>query len=681
VNPRSDVVVIGAGASAAVAATTLRDAGLTVTCFEQGDWPDRASFRGASAASELVGMKRWSGLPAVRGGPADYPIDASASDMVPLNFNGVGGGTVLYNAQWPRLLPSDFRVRSEDGVAVDWPLTYAELQPFYEAVDLQFGVSGLGGNPAYPAGEEPPLPPLPIGPAGMAVARAHAKRGWHWWPDTNAILSVAHDGRRPCVQRGTCGHGCDEGAKASTDLTHWPRFLAAGGTLITRAEVRRILVDHTDRATGVEWVDEHGLEHVHEADVVLVAANGIGTARLLLASADARHPDGLANESGLVGRNLMLHPMTLVEGVNPNGVPWHGHNGGLINSLQFYRSDASRGFVRGARWALTAGGLPLATALGPRAGWGEQHHRQMREHVGRRVMWVLLAEDLPDESNRVTLSGAGDGRGIAGAEITYRIGDNAKRLLAWHAAKAAESLEAAGMRDLHVTQAAANGHFMGTARMGDDPADSVCNRWGFTHQIPNLGIIDGSVFPTAGGMNPTSTICALALRTARRVLKQGPVRAPAGVSSRPAPIHSAISVEVSVVSRSLLHQAQRDELARVADALIPAADGMPAASEAGIGAGLLDAVHEVRPDLAAGLERALALTMTDEDVMQALARLKDEDPEAYRVLVTTVAGGYYLSADVRSRLDWHSEQGTELALPGYPKYVEEGLLDHLVDAK
>ncbi|MCW2548093.1 MAG: glucose dehydrogenase, partial [Mycobacterium sp.] len=100
-------------------------------------------------------MKLWSGSPNVRAGRADYPIDAAGSDMAPLNFNGVGGGTVLYNAQWPRLLPSDFRVRSDDGVAVDWPLSYEELQPFYEEVDRQFGVSGLGGNPAYPEGEDP----------------------------------------------------------------------------------------------------------------------------------------------------------------------------------------------------------------------------------------------------------------------------------------------------------------------------------------------------------------------------------------------------------------------------------------------------------------------------------------------------------------------------------------------
>jgi hypothetical protein len=372
----------------------------------------------------------------------------------------------------------------------------------------------------------------------------------------------------------------------------------------------------------------------------------------------------------------MLHPMTLVEGVNADGAPWHGHNGGLINSLEFYRSDPSRGFLRGARWALTAGGLPLATALGPRVGWGENHHQQMREHVGRRVMWVLLAEDLPEESNRVTLKGGNGLSGMPGAAISYRIGDNATKLLAWHAQQATESLAEAGIRDIRVSQAAANGHFMGTARMGDDPATSVCDRWGFSHQIRNLGIIDGSVFPTAGGMNPTSTICALALRTARHLAAQGPADRP---SRAPVARAAAIpAIQLAVVTPSPLDHPQRSELTRVADALIPAGHGMPAASDVGIGAGLLDAVHDVRPDLAAGLERALAFTASKREIAATLELLRAQDPEAYRCLVTTVAGGYYLSSEVRDRLDWHSEQGREIAAPAYPKYVDEGLLDHLL---
>jgi choline dehydrogenase-like flavoprotein len=160
-----------------VAGLRLVQAGLDVTCFEQGDWPDRSTFGGDTPAGELIGLKQWSSRPAIRRGPYDYPIDDAASDLKALNYNGVGGGTVLYNAQWPRLLPGDFRVRSSDGVAADWPLTYAELQPFYDATDRQCGVSGMGGNPAYPDGPEPPLPALPIGPLGLAVARAHARLG------------------------------------------------------------------------------------------------------------------------------------------------------------------------------------------------------------------------------------------------------------------------------------------------------------------------------------------------------------------------------------------------------------------------------------------------------------------------------------------------------------------------
>ena len=170
--------------------------------------------------------------------------------MVLGNFNGVGGGTVLYSAVWPRLLPSDFRTRTEHGIADDWPLSYAELAPHYEETDRQFGVSGLGGNPVYPAGIDPPLPPLPIGRTGLALARAHARLGWHWWPEYNAILSAEHDGRHACVQRGSCGSGCNEGAKGSTDVTHWPRAIRAGAHLVTGARVRRIEVDGRGRAAA-----------------------------------------------------------------------------------------------------------------------------------------------------------------------------------------------------------------------------------------------------------------------------------------------------------------------------------------------------------------------------------------------------------------------------------------------
>jgi choline dehydrogenase-like flavoprotein len=676
---RSHVVIVGAGPSAAVAALRLLRAGLDVTCFEQGDWPDRSTFGGDTPAGELIGLKQWSSRPAIRSGPADYPIDDATSDMKALNYNGVGGGSVLYNAQWPRMVPGDFRVHSSDGVGADWPLTYAELQPFYDATDRQFGVSGLGGNPAYPDGDEPPLPALPIGPLGLAVARAHSRLGWHWWPETNAILSAPWEGRRACVQRGTCGRGCDEGAKASADVTHWPLVAQLGGSLVTRAVVRRIVVDSADRATGVEWVDAEGRVHVHEADVVLCAANGIGTPRLLLASATAGHPDGLANDSGLVGCGLMLHPMNLVQGTLPDAVPSQGHNGGLINSLQFYETDLSRGFVRGARWALTGGGQPLALALGHTGEWGPGHHARLREQVGRRLQWVLLAEDLPEDHNRVTLGPDLDRAGLPGIRISYRTSDNTERMLAWHAERARESLEAAGAIDIGVVRARANGHFMGTVRMGDDAGTSVCDRWGFTHRVRNLGVIDGSVFPTASGMNPTTTICALALRTAEHLIDEHGFSPPSArrSSSTPAPSLPTVRLPVPAPKANAFTADERRVLERVGDVLIPEADAMPSASAAGLGHALLDELLRARPDLSAPLHAALADVPEGE---LSLAALKATGRSTFATLSLVVAGAYYLSPRVRDLLDWHSERGRPIEMGAFPEYISEGLLDHLVEA-
>ena len=148
----ADVLAIGAGAAGGVAARYLGARGLPVLCLEQGEWPDSAGYPGAKPAWELLAAKAWSGVPSIRDAPVDYPIDRRDSDLGVLNFNGVGGGTVLYSAQWPRMRPHDFRVRSLDGVADDWPLSYEELEPFYARTEAEFGVSGLAGNPAYAVG-------------------------------------------------------------------------------------------------------------------------------------------------------------------------------------------------------------------------------------------------------------------------------------------------------------------------------------------------------------------------------------------------------------------------------------------------------------------------------------------------------------------------------------------------
>jgi choline dehydrogenase-like flavoprotein len=521
---RCDVLVIGAGAGGSVASKHLAAAGFSVVCLEQGGWVNPSEFPGDKSEYELLARYDWSPNPNIRRRPEDYPVEASQSDLEPRMFNAVGGTTLLYAGHWVRQLPSDFRVRSLDGVAVDWPFTYEELEPYYVRVERECAVSGLGGDPAYPPGEPPPLPPLPINEAGRRAAEGMNKLGWHWWPGCHAIASRPFGNLSQCARFGTCMHGCPEGAKASFDLTHWPDAQAHGAQLVTGACVTCVTTDGAGRATGAVYVDAAGAEHHQEADIVILAANGIGTPRLLLLSASSQFPDGLANSSGLVGKNLMLHPYTSVLGVYEDDLEnWVGPNGQLIQSMEFYETDEARGFVRGGKWSARPTGGPL-TVMTPYGGviWGPELHARVSARVGRSIEWGVIAEDLPEESNCVELDPTLTDRfGTPAPRIVYRTSENTLALITFHVERMREAHEAAGAVDT-VTPTApyrASGHLLGTARMGDDPATSVVDGFGRSHDVPNLYLCDGSVFPTSAGVNPTATIAAIALRCAEHIVQ------------------------------------------------------------------------------------------------------------------------------------------------------------------
>jgi choline dehydrogenase-like flavoprotein len=278
--------------------------------------------------------------------------------------------------------------------------------------------------------------------------------------------------------------------------------------------------------TGATWLDRDGGEHFQAARVVVLAANAIGTPRLLLLSTSAAQPDGLANSSGLVGRRLMIHPFANVAGLFDEDLEsWQGQFGCSIESFEFYETDERRGFVRGAKWGLAPTGGPINAALPSRAGtqvWGPDHHLHVRSHLGRGANWGLFSEDLPDEANRVSLSATAiDSSGIAAPKLHYAISDNSRRLLDFHIARASESLLEAGAHTIEVDRLMrySGWHLLGTARMGDDPATSVVDRWNKAHDVPNLYVVDGSCFVTSGGVNPTSTISALALRAADHIVE------------------------------------------------------------------------------------------------------------------------------------------------------------------
>jgi choline dehydrogenase-like flavoprotein len=510
---RADVLVIGAGAAGSVAAKHLAEAGFRVVCLEQGGWRSAGEFPGDKLEFELLAQRQWNADPNVRGRPEDYPTESSESDVAPVMFNAVGGSTIHFGAQWARMRPSDFKVRTLEGVGDDWPVSYEELLPYYERLDVEMGVSGMAGDPAYPVGRAPPLPPLPIGKIGRRAAEGMNRLGWHWWPAAHAIPSQPRDNQAQCARRGTCMFGCPEGAKGSTDLTLWPDALKAGAKLVTGARVREITMNGSGLATGALWLDRDGNEQRTESDVVVLAANGIGTPRLLLLS-------GLANSSGLVGKRLMLHPYMSVLGIYEDELEsWTGPWGTPLLSLQFADTDESRGFARGAQWDVMPIGGPLM-ALARYDGLpfeercGPAFHRLLRQTVGRAFDWGIGIEDLPLESNRVELDPVlTDSDGIPAPKVRYRIDEDARRNLAWQLERAQEAHEAAGASETLVTDWSQWGwHLLGTCRMGDDPKTSVVDRWGRTYDVPNLYVVDGSVFVTSGPQPPTATIAANAAR-------------------------------------------------------------------------------------------------------------------------------------------------------------------------
>ena len=519
----ADVVVVGAGASGAAFTWSLAQAGINVVCLEQGGWVAEDAFPTSDADAQIHLQTDFHPDPGFRGLPADYPVNETETPIAPLMYNAVGGSLIHWGAHFPRFHPSDFRVKTLEGVAEDWPVTYEELEPYYDENDRMMGVSGLMGDPAYPEKPERPCPPLSIRKSGELLAKALDKLGWHWWASDTAVSSVSYDGRDPDM-------GGFLRSFASADLNYWPAALKGGARLEIHARVREILVDESGNATGVLYYQDGELKE-QKAKVVVLACNGIGTARLLLNSTSAIFPNGLANSSGLVGKGLMHHPVGSVLGVFDEwlGTEGGGPRGSTMLSQEFYETNPDHDFIRGYELQiLSYGNAPLAAALGGLMGqkvaWGEDHHDEFKQRFGHSVGIAIMSEDLPEEHNMVTLdSEMTDSDGIPAPKINYTVSENTAKMLEHGVARATEIMEAAGATKVFSSTLRRNAgwHLLGTARMGEDPETSVVDRWGRTHDVSNLFIIDGSIFTTSACVNPTSTIQALALRTADYLKGEG----------------------------------------------------------------------------------------------------------------------------------------------------------------
>ncbi|MEA2730893.1 MAG: 2-methyl,2-propanediol dehydrogenase, partial [Acetobacteraceae bacterium] len=362
----ADVLVVGAGATGSLAATVLAQAGLDVVCLEQGGWVEAEDHPHYSADWAWQRKTRWSPDVNKRRHPDDFPVTTNSSQV--LMWNGVGGSTNTYGAIWPRYRPSDFRKGDEHGLQPNWPMSYDDLAPFYEQADRLIGTSGLPGDPAMPPREKCPTGPLPVSEAARTLAGAFDTLGWHWWPAEAAVISEDYDGRPGCNGCGICT-GCPRGSMSKYSLSVWPKALAAGTRLVTHARVLRIEKGRDGRATGAVYVDRTGMTRFQPARVVIIAANGVGTPRLLLAS------DNLANSSDQVGRNLLHH--TLVSSEMWFDRPIEGHMGYVASliSREFAETDISRGFVNGFNFncltsTSSAGEVAAGWITETKAPWG-----------------------------------------------------------------------------------------------------------------------------------------------------------------------------------------------------------------------------------------------------------------------------------------------------------------------
>lgn len=519
----TDVIVIGSGAGGGVIAKELGEAGLSVTVLEAG----KHYTQSIDHATDKQDFE-------IRG-PAVFASDDEARDRYTVSrgeefiYNrgkGVGGSTLLYQALSPRFHESDFRVRTEDGVADDWPISYGDLEPYYARVEYELGVSGPDAgniNPFDAPRSTPfPTPAHHLNSAGKKIRHGADKLGLHFVSAPVAIPTKPWNDRPACIEAGTCQMGCLIGAKSSIDVTYIPKAEATGRVDVRpNSMVREITLDRNGKAKSAIYIDPEGSEHEIYSRAIVVAGNAVETARLLLMSTSSLFPNGLANSSGLVGRYFTEHLSVRLSGLFPERLdPWRGiPSGGMIQD--YYATNAHNTFCRG--WTIISSNgshWPLHVARNIQ-GWGKPHKTRVKQLFGHHLRVVSVGEQLPDKRNYVRLDPVvKDNFGLPVPHLRNKACENDRAMIDAISLSLHDLLEAAGAIETWGTgyHAGASCHYLGTCRMGNNPTTSVVDSWCRTHDIPNLFIGDGSVFVTSAAVNPALTISALAVRTAEGIV-------------------------------------------------------------------------------------------------------------------------------------------------------------------
>jgi len=509
-------------------AKELSTAGFSCVVLEQGPY-----LRDADFTHDELGVF-WNG--ALTGSSDDHPQtfrQSEREEAMPFEVLSyakiVGGSNVHWTANAWRFKPIDFMERSVLGPIsgtsfADWPISYEDLEPYYTKVDWEIGISGEPGPHDPPRSRPYPMPPLPIKSSGVLLDRGARELGLHAFPAPMGILSQPHLGRAPCQHCGFClAFGCEFGAKSSSLASMIPLAEASGRCEIRpESTVFRIQLDDAGRAREVVYYDRDGVEQAQLAKAVVVCANGAETTRLLLLSESDLFPQGLANSSGLVGRNLMFNTESSAHGRFER--PLNEYKSVQVTRIlwDFYETDPARGFYGGGgidgRWQwypiwFANDGLPPTAPK-----WGAGYKRALGEYFNHTMDSNGHGTSLPLETNNITLDPKLKDRwGRPAIRTTYHDHDDDLALTQFMTDRSLEVLDAAGALETWQTPvgpAMFGAHLLGTARMGDDPASSVVDRYHRTHDVSNLFLCDGSSFVTSGRGQPTMTIMALAFRAA-----------------------------------------------------------------------------------------------------------------------------------------------------------------------
>jgi choline dehydrogenase-like flavoprotein len=532
--PRTEVCIIGAGASGAAAAKVLTERGVQVVALERGPWRGKETFGG----DELANVNRFNLWPDPLLNPRTArtsPDEKAHLEMFCPVPQMVGGGTVHWQGWLPRFTPNDFRIRTVVGevkgaTLADWPVGYDEIEPYYAKVEWAFGVSGRAGANKFegPRSKGYPCPPLPVSRYAEKFNQGCDALGWNATPQ--AALSRAFNGRKPTVISAFAQqHGDPTGTRSSALNVFIPDAIETGRyDLRADSYVRELTLGGDGAVKSAVYQDADGDLVEQEADLFILACGAVESARLLLLSKSGRFPTGLANGSDLVGRNVTFHEYSAAVGLFDDPIyAWAGGGYVSASSFQFYEHDEKREHVSGGHIACAGVGIPLPInwRLPEAPAWGAAAKQNDRDNFNHSMAVAMVLHDMPRHDNRVDLDDeVEDAWGLPVARITLTPHENDMKQGRFLIDRAADILEAAGskrVQKVYAQRVTGNcSHQHGTLRMGTDPAKSVLDKYCRAHEVANLYAVDGSPFPTGTGANPTLTIMANAWRVAERIAEQ-----------------------------------------------------------------------------------------------------------------------------------------------------------------